>query len=81
MTLPAKSIYLMDETPVDTFEIFEALNLVKVFGAETSENEILSKGLADGSVLYGGSWDGKQRRLSYFSGNRPTDHKIFRCAE
>lgn len=57
MTLPAKSIYLMDETPVDTFEIFEALNLVKVFGAETSENEILSKGLADGSVLYGGSWD------------------------
>ncbi len=57
VTLPAKSIYLMDETPVDTFEIFEALNLVKVFGAETSENEILSKGLADGSVLYGGSWD------------------------
>ena len=57
VTLPAKSLYLMDETPVDTFEIFEALNLVKVFGAETSENEILSKGLADGSVLYGGSWD------------------------
>ena len=32
-------------------------------------------------LLYGGSWDGKQRRLSYFSGNRPADHKIFRCAE
>ena len=28
-------------------------------------------------LLYGGSWDGKQRRLSYFSGNRPTDHKNF----
>jgi hypothetical protein len=32
-------------------------------------------------LLYGGSWDGKQRRLSYFSGNRPADHTIFRCAE
>ena len=65
VTLPAKSIYLMDETPVDTFEIFEALNLVKVFGAETSENEILSKGLADGSVLYGGSWDKPEYKKDY----------------
>lgn len=32
-------------------------------------------------LLYGGSRDGKQRRLSYFSESRPTDHKIFRCAE
>lgn len=32
-------------------------------------------------LLYGGSWDGKQCRLSYFSGNRPADHKIFRWAK
>jgi hypothetical protein len=32
-------------------------------------------------LLYCGSWDGKQCRLSYFSGNRPADHKIFRWAK
>ena len=57
VTLPAKSLYVMDETPVDTLDIFEALNLVKVFGAETSENETLAAALADGSTVCGGTWD------------------------
>ena len=57
MTLPAKSLYVMDETPVDTLDIFESLNLVKVFGAETSENETLAAALADGSTVCGGTWD------------------------
>ena len=57
VTLPAKSLYVMDETPVDTLDIFESLNLVKVFGAETSENETLAAALADGSTVCGGTWD------------------------
>ncbi len=32
-------------------------------------------------LLYCGSWGGKQYRLSYFSGNRPADHIIFRLGE
>ena len=57
VTLPAKSLYVMDETPVDTLDIFESLNLVKVFGAETAENETLAAALADGSTVCGGTWD------------------------
>ncbi len=57
VTLPVKSLYVMDETPVDTLDIFEALNLVKVFGAETAENETLAAALADGSTVCGGTWD------------------------
>ena len=57
VTLPAKSLYVMDETPVDTLDIFESLNLVKVFGAETSENETLAAALTDGSTVCGGTWD------------------------
>lgn len=63
VTLPVKSLYVMDETPVDTLDIFEALNLVKVFGAEQSENETLAAALADGSTVYGGTWDKPEYKL------------------
>lgn len=63
VTLPVKSLYVMDETPVDTLDIFEALPLVKVFGAETSENETLAAALADGSTVYGGTWDKPEYKL------------------
>ena len=57
VTLPAENVYLMDETPAETLDMFEALSLVKVFGAESAENETLKAGLADESVAFGGSWD------------------------
>ena len=63
VTLPVKSLYVMDETPVDTLDIFEALHLVKVFGAEKSENETLAAALTDGSTLYGGTWDKPEYKL------------------
>ena len=63
VTLPVKSLYVMDEAPIDTLDIFEALDLVKVIGAEKSGNETLSAALTDGSTVYGGTWDKPEYKL------------------
>ena len=57
LTVPPKSLYLMDEETEGTLEALNALELIKVLGVQTTENEVLKAGLADGSVLFGGSWD------------------------
>lgn len=57
LTVPPKSLYLMDEEAEGTLEALNALELIKVLGVQTTENEVLKAGLADGSVLFGGSWD------------------------
>ena len=46
----------MDDALADGLEQFQALELVKLLGAQSSENEYLSKALETGDVLYGGDW-------------------------
>ena len=63
LTVPPKSLYLMDEEAEGTLEALNALELIKVLGVQTTENEVLKAGLADGSVLFGGSWDAPDYKM------------------
>ena len=55
--LPSKSVFLMDEAPLDTLEAFDSLGVIKALGVKETENKTLSKALADGDLVYGGTWD------------------------
>ena len=55
--LPSKSLFLMDEVPLDTLEAFDSLGVIKALGVKETENKTLSKALADGDLVYGGTWD------------------------
>ena len=57
LTLPSKSVFLMDEAPLDTLEAFDSLGVIKALGVKETENKTLSKALADGDLVYGGTWD------------------------
>ena len=57
VTLPSKSLFLMDEAPLDTLEAFDSLGIIKVLGVKETENKTLSKALSDGDLVYGGTWD------------------------
>ena len=57
LTLPSKSVFLMDEAPLDTLEAFDSLGVIKALGVKETENKALSKALADGDLVYGGTWD------------------------
>ena len=57
VTLPSKSLFLMDEAPLDTLEAFDSLGVIKALGVKETENKTLSKALADGDLVYGGTWD------------------------
>ena len=57
VSLPSKSVFLMDEAPLDTLEAFDSLGVIKALGVKETENKTLSKALADGDLVYGGTWD------------------------
>ena len=57
VSLPSKSVFLMDEAPLDTLEAFDSLGVIKALGVKEIENKTLSKALADGDLVYGGTWD------------------------
>ena len=55
--LPSKSLFLMDEVPLDTLEAFDSLGIIKALGVKETENKALAKAFADGDLVYGGTWD------------------------
>ncbi|MDY2810289.1 MAG: hypothetical protein SOT64_06715 [Candidatus Faecousia sp.] len=55
--LPSKSLFLMDEVPLDTLEAFDSLGIIKALGVKETENKALAKAFADGDLVCGGTWD------------------------